>query len=360
MTVQSSAVNRKILALLVGLLSLVSVAVSAVELDDLYEAQVSVYSQAQAERQRALEQVFQQMVVKVTGATEVLEQDEVKRATKQVSDYLVQYGYRTENSQQWLWASFDESKVNTLLRAIDAPIWGNRRPRLMVWMAQEQNDGSREIIASDSTTVMKQQLLNRARERGVPVALPLMDLTDRMRVSVTDIWGRFEQPLQRAAQRYTADGLLMTRVYRNPSAEGSGEWVFEWQALIGNERLYGRELGNDPALMSAPLIDSLAEQLANLYGIRVSADESDTLTIRVLNLDSISNVLSVEKFLASLSIVKQIELLEFGDGKAEFTLQLHGDAKRAQQTIGLDRRMRIVNENPFAAVATIPEYQWQN
>ncbi|MEX1220633.1 MAG: DUF2066 domain-containing protein [Idiomarina sp.] len=360
MTAYSAAVTTKICALLTGLLCLLSATAAAVELDDLYEAQVSVYSQAQAERQRALEQVFEQMIVKVTGNSGVVSEDAVKQAKGQVSDYLVQYGYRTENSQQWLWASFDESKVNALLRTIDAPIWGNRRPRLMVWMAQEENDGTRDIIASDSTTVMKQQLLNRARERGVPVALPLMDLTDRMRVSVTDVWGRFEQPLQRAAQRYTADGLLMTRVYRSTNPDANGDWVFEWQAMVGNERIYGREVGNDPALMAAPLVDSVAEQLADLYGIRSSDAQSDALTIRVLQLDSIDSVLSVEKFLASLSIVKQVDLLEFGDGKAEFTLQLHGDAKRAQQTIGLDRRMQMVNENPFAAVASVPEYQWQN
>jgi len=332
----------------------------AVELDDLYEASVNVYSQAQSERQQGLEQAFEQMLLKVSGSQAVMEHDDIQAAIKQVNSYVVQYSYRNENNQQKLWARFDDTKVDALLRRVDAPVWGDRRPRLMVWLALETEQGERDVIASDNETVFKQQFLNRARERGVPVAMPLMDLTDRMRVSVTDIWGRFNEPLRRAAARYEADGILTGKVYRETFGPQAGNWVIDWQASIGNERLYGRTVGMDTALMATPMMDELANELAEIYGIRESDAEASELNIRVVNLKDLTGVLEVETFLTSLAIIEKVELTAFGANNAEFKLHLRGNAQRAQQTISLDRRMQVVNENPFATVATTPEYEWQH
>lgn len=359
--------------LLVGSFVL-SGASQAAEIDNLYGATIGVYSQAQNERQQGLQQAFEQTLIKVSGQADIVTRTEVKQALRQVNDYLVQYSYRQNDTDGLqLSASFDPTKVDALLRQLDAPIWGSRRPQLLIWLAQENSAGERDVIGSDNESVLKQQLLNQAQLRGVPVSLPLFDLTDRMRVSVADIWGRFQQPLLRAGERYQADGIVIARVFRNyqmnsgtdqfsATAAGdvtSGQWVFDWQAWIGNERAQGRVYGDDPAFLAAPVIDSLAQQLGETYGIRESTARRDSLAIRVLNLTQVTDILSLENYLRSLAVIERFELRQFGSQQAEYQLQLKVDAGRAEQVLGLDRRLQPISRSPFAAAASMPEFRWQ-
>lgn len=341
-------------------LSSATMTATAVELSDLYEARVSVNTQSQAERERALQEAFSQVILKVTGNRNLLQEGDVKNAKQQVNNYLVQYSYRQDNNQLQLWASFDQSKVEALIRRLDGAIWGNRRPKLMLWLAIEENGVQRTILSSDDESVFAQQLQNKARERGLPLALPLMDLKDSMAVSVSDIWGRFNAPLRDAAERYSADGIISAKLFRSKNADGDDEWVIDWDASIANERANGRATSADKAMVAEPMMDDLANQLAQLYGIRDSDQTADELTIRVVELKKMHDVLAVEAFLSSLSVIKSVQLQSFGNGNAEFHLMLHGDIKRAQQTIALDRRIQRINDSPFAFDVSIPEYQWQS
>ena len=62
------------------------------------------------------------------------------------------------------------------------------------------------------------QLKQTAKERGVPLSLPLMDLTDNVNISTYDVWGRFVEPLRKASTRYGVDNIIGARVYRNDAS----------------------------------------------------------------------------------------------------------------------------------------------
>jgi len=334
-----------------------STQVQAVELADLYVAQIGVNSQSQSERNQALQEALKQTLVKVSGSDAVLTHERVKAALQNVNELLAQYSYRTENDQLQLSASFDENKLDALLRSADAVIWGNRRPQLMLWMATEAVGGERTIVSSDNEAVMTQQLHNRARERGVPIRLPLMDLRDTMAVSIPDIWGRFNRPLTLAGERYDADGIVSARVYVD-TTDADQQWVVDWNLVLGNERFQGQERAADQAFLLTPMIDEIAEQLATRFGVRAGEQETSEVVIRVVNLESLTAVLEVEAFLSSLTVINDVELIEFGQSHAEFRLSFQGEPRRARQTIALDRRMQPVEQGPFAVQAAIPEYQW--
>ena len=54
---------------------------------------------------------------------------------------------------------------------------------------------------------------------GLPIALPLLDLEDMTAVTFADVWGGFDEPVQRASTRYRADATLIVGV--RPGAFGN-------------------------------------------------------------------------------------------------------------------------------------------
>ncbi|EKE86854.1 DUF2066 domain-containing protein [Idiomarina xiamenensis] len=341
------------LALLTSVLSWSTLAATV---SDIYEGRVGVSSQTPDERQQALQDAFKQSLVKVAGDPAIVEHAKVRQALRNLNDYLVQYAYQQQQGQLQLQASFEQQRVNQLLTDIGANIWGSRRPTLMLWIAQQDNDGHRHILSNADETVFMQQIVNRARERGLPIALPLMDLSDSMAVNVSDVWGRFNQPLRDAAARYQADGIVVARVMpanqSNLSADSDGStaanWVVDWTVSVGEQRLHGQTLGADLSLTAAPFIDDVTNQVAAAYSVSTQPGDASEMTLRVVNLDSMAAILELEQYLNSLTSVAHVNLQQFGNGRAQFSLQLLGNPERVAQALELDNRLRKVKRDPFS------------
>ncbi|RUO81472.1 DUF2066 domain-containing protein [Idiomarina tyrosinivorans] len=330
-------------------------------LEDLYKSQVSVNTQTGQERSRALREAFKQTLARVSN---ISDWDNVApaidRALADVDTYLIQYAYTQHNGQTFLQAEFDETKITALLRSAQLPIWGKRRPQLMLWMAVESRDGERKILASDSESIFTQQLRNQATIRGVPMALPLMDLRDAMAVSLTDVWGRFISPIRRASERYDVDGVVVGRLLYQP--EQQPNWRLNWYLEIGNERLHGQIKGNDPDYMAVPLVDDIGNRLAQQFSVRTDAGEASQLIVEIEGLDSLADVLNVESFLKSIAAVQRVQLEQYGHQQGRFKLWLLGSAERVYQAIDLDGRLTQHQRSPFAMPETLTanRYVWSD
>ena len=97
-----------------------------------------------------------------------------------------------------------------LIRDAGLPVWRANRPTVVAWVVLD--DGSeRRILGAESTHPAIEALRSRARERGVPLRLPLLDLQDLSAVSFTDVWGGFEEGIVAASARYRADAAIDVR-----------------------------------------------------------------------------------------------------------------------------------------------------
>ena len=150
----------------------------------------------------------------------------VERAPEPVADLPGEVA-SVPTSQLELVIQFDPEPVQALIRTAGLPIWRAQRERVMVW-AVLMDDSGRQIVGAASDLPLVAGLNERARDRGVPLTLPLLDLEDQLAVDPAAVWGRLSQVIDPASRRYGADVLLLGRI----TADGQGGWLSDWEFWV--------------------------------------------------------------------------------------------------------------------------------
>lgn len=164
-------------------------------------------------------QALEQLLVKITGQQDISDYQTVDAIRNNANRYLRAYRFAEEQGELYLIADFDRELIETELVKQGLPIWGNRRPDALLWLAIETPNGERRIVDDGNQSELAQQARRVADARGVPLALPLMDLDDTLTINGYDVWGLFPEQLVNAARRYSVDYVLAARLYPNRTTE---------------------------------------------------------------------------------------------------------------------------------------------
>lgn len=339
----------------------VSATAHAKLIENLYSATVDVASQSQQHRQQAIVAAFEQVLLKVTGQPETLDHPAIRAASSDVSQLLVQYGYQRNGSQTQLTATFDGRKLREILAQNELPYWGSRRPQLLLWMVQD-SEGRRRLLGSSDESVFVQQLKDYAEQYAIPIQLPLLDLTDAMQVGVTDVWGRFIQPVATASKRYAADGFAIVRITENQQAADSDKRVqLDWTVDVDSQRLSGVVFASSVDWIAEPFVRDLSQHLAAQFSI-TNSDQQQLINVplRVAGLRQWQDVLTLEAFLTSIPSVTDVQLNHYSIEQSRFTVVVRGSEENLLQSIQLDGRLRSAKASPFAKPDVTEEvvYQW--
>lgn len=371
-----------------------STSVYAIEVKDLYQAKIPVSSQAPSKRNAALKKAMQAVLIKVGGQASVLKNDVIKRAVKDHRLYVSQYSYSREKIKQFplsslqkdsnltakvseslvLLASFDEGKINTLLQNADLPLWGSLRPQVLLWLIEEDKF-TRQILSESSHSNYPLVVTNTAQSRGLPVVMPLMDFTDSTNISMTDLWGRFNQPVSNASQRYAADAIVVIRI-SNSSLVAEPDKEVDCRPLC-DASLIKEQVVLDWTLFNSSVLQSsiqqyqgsngellLAQALSDItnviyQGYALSANSDQEIIIDVANVDSMSAYVGLTQFLRELSSVNSVELLSAQGNNRRFNLKLLGSKMNLLSSLKLDNKLKQYID-PLAEVVAdaVPIFYW--
>ena len=230
---------------------------------------------------------------------------------------------------------FHPPSVDRLLQDNALPRWGRERPAILVWIAEEDEDGAR--LSADP--FLEQQLAEQARRFGLDVIRPLGDALDMAEVDLADIRGGFLDAAENGMRRYQA-GIVAMLDLRDSDDYWSGRWF--WR-LEGRDR--GLNLSADSRLeiIEAGLA-ALLSALAGRYG--VIADDLDHGTRRVV-VDGIVDPIQyaeVLRYLGELSMVEGLQVVRARDRRIEFKLAVSGG--RLEDVIALSRLL-VVDRQEF-------------
>lgn len=327
----------------------------ASEVEGLYEAQVPVTGQREAERQDAVRAAFQQMLVKVTGDRRAETRQRLQSLAQSPLRYVQQYLYRplppgfspplapeAVRPTQLLWVRFDAQAVDQLLRQANEPVWGRARPTTLVWLAVEDPDG-RSLVGSDTRPEVRAELDAQAQARGIPLLFPLLDLEDQRQVGYADVWGGFEQGVRTASARYQPGAMLVGRVRQEPS----GRWSGRWSLYEGDGVEHWQDGAQQRSEILAAGIDGAADRLAVRFARALSADAALPVDLLVAGVDRLEEYGRAMKYLQSLDSVGAVAVTRVDAAGVHFRLLLRGDRAGLVQTIGFGRVLA-----PAAAAAT--------
>lgn len=259
----------------------------------LYTAEVVVRSQSAGERHRAARTGLAEVLTRLTGLAPLPDDADIASALAAPERLYARYEYVQRQAEadaptQVLVFHFDPGPVLRLLRQADLPVWAADRPRTLAWVVVQQQ-GERRVIggAGRLADAIADGLRQRARERGLELWLPLMDLTDAA-LSPTAVWGLFWEDIDAASVRYAPDLLLVGRL-RQARDRWHSEWQLRSRGAASPVRLYDLPLpagstrrnhqgepvadafrhdSQTAALAAAAAVDSVATTLAERFAVR--------------------------------------------------------------------------------------------
>lgn len=372
--------KRLILLLFVIVSFMSSPLVQAVEVNDLYQASVAISSQTNRDRAVALKKALAAVMLKVGGDKSVLENKIIKKALKNHQQYLTQYRYQyktirvdqtikkvklTNTKQLFLLASFNEEKINDLFQQANLALWGSLRPQVLLWLVDEQ--GFSRTIMSNSTDSTLPYIVNEfSAQRGLPIMMPLMDLTDASQINVSDIWGRFEQPIRDFSARYFAEAIVVIRI-SNSSLKGveaatdevndntseqskscgllcidqqekPQDYVLDWSLITSQQTFSQRYQGNERQVLLQQGLADITDVIYQHYALATTSDTD--FVLEVANVDSLSTYVHVFNFLNNLSSVNHVTLLSANGETRRFQLQLLGSTESLLASLKLNKQLK--------------------
>lgn len=327
--VVASTMTSRLLPVLWGLaLSFILSAAQAVSTEDLYEAEVEVSARQADLPPQAVQQALDLVLVRISGRPTAPED---LRGQRPPGSHLVQqYAYRTRSDGQMvLWIRFHPEAVDQLLSSRGLPVWEGNRPALMVWLAIDEA-GRRSIVGADDRPALEAALRAAARERGLPVYLPLLDMEDLSKVAVEDIWSNWSEPLQAASARYRVDAMLVGRLTRYSDSRWGGDWTL----YLGGEQKSWETGGGEQQVMGEA-VNEAADFIARRFAPTAEAGLPEQVQLTVVGIDNFRDFAEVLRYLSNLGPVRAASPFRVEPSSVTFDVRMAGLQDDLDQAVTL-------------------------
>ncbi|HFQ5586827.1 TPA: DUF2066 domain-containing protein [Vibrio vulnificus] len=305
---------RYLALLMIGCLSLPAYALTQV---DIYRTEVAIDGTKDKGEELARQQAMKQVIVRASGYQDSVDNPVVTKALQSSARYVSQLSYGKEGDVMTLKLLFNDAQIRSLLTQAQLPFWPTNRNNLLVWLVEEQNY-DRKIVWEHSASNVSDQLKQAARDRGLPLTLPVGDFDDITGIEVSDLWGGFAKPISLASGRYPVDGVLVIRAQGN-----SLRWNLYDQSPGAIARsnvapVTGSANGGDAATQ---LINAVADFYAKRSAVVVLGESSESVVVKFLNINNAIDFFTLEKTLTSLNSVANLDVLEIKGN--ELMLRVH-------------------------------------
>ncbi|WP_268875395.1 DUF2066 domain-containing protein [Cognaticolwellia mytili] len=336
---------------LILLIFILSFRINAIEVGNLYSAKVLVTSQSASDRNKALKKALGGVIMKIGGKK--IEHPLISQAIRNYNEYVNQYQYLRSDNVTYLNVSFNEEKINSLFKQSDLAIWGRLRPQVMIWVVEE--DGfERKLLSSTSNSLIPKAIDDFSQKRGLPLIMPIMDLTDLSALTITDVWGRFAHPVAQASTRYLAEAVVVLRISSNSVMLEQDEnsacqplcqtkpLVLDWSLMADAQEQHSQIFseqyqGDDILLMLNKALADITDIIYQQYAL--STTNSNEFQMDVANIESLDELIAVSDFLSELSAVESVQLVGVQGSNRRFKLSLIGSQQALLASLKLSEEL---------------------
>lgn len=316
--------------------------VHAERVANLYSASWPVENQSTEVREKAMQNAFAEVLIRVSGNKQVIEDPQVREALPNAQNYMRQYSYKRLSAEEQmvyekpllLIATFDSQSIETILKDSSLPIWSENRPSGTYWIAIEE-DGNRRVAtdANDSVAIA----LNRAAgRRGLPIMLPMMDLEDKSVVTVGDIWGRFTAPVKRASERYNADYVVVGQL-----SQSGEQWFGRWSMELAGSVEHLSSTASSKQRVVADLVDQIADKLASRLSAVLSG-EVLSVEIYVENIQNLEAYAGARNYLTNLGLTESVRVLQVKQDAVLFEVRVLTSPQNLIDAINIGNNLRRI------------------
>jgi uncharacterized protein len=318
--------------LVIGLLLAAGVRVEAATFPNLYTVVVTLEAGTTQSREEIERRAMATLLTRVTGRRDAAFDPALRRLIDGAGS-TYQTGFGETLSSGSFQVQFNATAVQRVLSEASYPIWGPERPLTIVWVAIDGGLGDRALLgagnlgtepASELAAMMEEirtELMLTAYERGLPLALPLLDLEDMIAVDFADVWGGFGERIEQASRRYEADAILLGRAW---STEFGTQ--VQWTLLKDGQRHFIN--GTAPR-------DGL-DRAADLYaGEHSTIGDVRRARIRITGVGTLGDYGRVMRYLEGSSLLERVDVDAHENGVLYLSVSARGDAGVLERVLSL-------------------------
>lgn len=329
-----------------GLLIMVGSPLYAQSVTDVYEARVLIEDSDEGSPKQDLQRALTQILIKLTGNHKIFD---TKPALKQVTDgsnYVEHYQYDTIDEQDYLIATFHAPSLSELLQQHGLKIWSSNRPDFIAWILIEA-DGKQEILNSEMQQEAIRILTRQAKQRGLPVLLPLMDFEDHRMLKISDVIEGNKIAVLQATERYGAGAILVGQVIKT----FENQWQSKWRVLSHHEdeKIWETTYPSlDQSLIAGidEAVDIVALKGNYITVAETSPDENSpknetqenpetTFELQVVNVLSLNDYSQVSSYLHKLDVITSLQMKDMSEGKVTFSVRAQGGREALVNALNL-------------------------
>ncbi len=321
---------------------------------DLYSASVPVADQSDASLTGAARQALEEVLIKVTGTSDVLNSAAIAPVVKEARAHVQQYAYaRRGPSGEELQVrfEFDPAWVNSQVIEAGIPLWTANRPGVLLWLVLEDGQG-RHFVNSETSPEKVAQVREAFKRRGVPVQLPLFDLSDSAAISPDDVWRLDETALRAASSRYGVQHIMSGRVVSLESGNFAGDWSY----LALDERM-------DRAL-TVPAFDDfvgagvalIADDMAARYAVAASAPSDRGVVVWITGVHAYADYAALVGWLQRLELVDIAMPERIVGDRLELRLQTRVSTAQLATLFELNQSLQPVDATQMGQTLS---YRWE-
>ena len=166
---------------------------------------------------RELQLALEQVIIKSTGYRDAVHQPAARSVLDNAEFLLKEF-----NAKQ---IEFAPDQTERLMQNLGLTLLGDDRPDLLVWLVGKKGDetagASYDYLTPDGR--LGELLKDDANVRGVPLLFPLLDLTDELTVTPSQIANLDLDVITAASERYGKEHILIGTI---DTQTGAAEWLF--------------------------------------------------------------------------------------------------------------------------------------
>lgn len=294
-----------------------------------------------------------------TGPQQSLPEAEVQLSADENSDGLMPDPDRQEQvapttaEQRFIEVEFSSVLIERMLADAQIPLWDSNRPSVLIWMALQDESGSRSLMTSDINNDIIEYIQDFADARGLPVLFPVLDFEDRRNLSEDLVWRLDEQAIRTASLRYGADSILTGRLHFTSSGELVGLWQFQFQ---GDTEIFDGFSTDLEDYLNAPL-ERITARLAQYFAILPGADLAASVILRVDGISDLQDYSALVAYVGGLGLVDSVATSQVAGERLELRLGLVGDPQQLYELIALDRDLLPI-ESSMGVSSGLLHYRW--
>lgn len=334
---------KKIAYIALLLISFCAFPVWAVKVSSLYLAQFQVSSQSADTRAEAVKAGFIEVLTRVTGDSQVINNPDIKESLARPEYYVQEFSYSapsTSSSQYQLNIRYEANDINRLLRRAGIAYWSDNRPLILVWLAVKNKDNTTEIIGTQTPANILKTMEQHSKRNGLPIIFPMMDVDDLNQVSPQDIASIALPSLKKAGQRYAPDGYLIGNI--EPTETG---YDSQWELVVGGYQWSWSIEDKVPEEITNTIIDQVTQTLSKHYLIKTADMRSVWLKLQVNNITQRRDLGKLMKYLKQINMVQTAQLSQVSGDVVELSVQLYGTPTEFEKHAAIGQHLVLKSQD---------------